>query len=163
PRGPRALVDALNALAAAAAAKNNLPDARRLLEQAMAADANALTVRNLGAVLIAQSEYTKAIEVLERSEIDRGDEVGLHLLARAYQGAKRFDDARAAYHRSIKQFGKDARVVTVMRDLANAELAAGRSEEAVDALDQALAAAPAADRKEIEALRLQAARAAATD
>ncbi len=163
PRAPRALSDALNALAAAAAGKNNLAEARRLLEQALAADANALTIRNLGAVLIAQSEYTKAIEVLERDEIDRNDEVGLHLLARAYHGAKRFDDARAAYHRSIKQFGKDPRAVTVMRDLANAELAAGRSEEAVDVLDQALAATPAAQRKEIEAVRLEAARAAATD
>lgn len=162
PRAARVLIDALNTLAAAAVKQKELDDAARLLAQAQAAGGGPLTARNLGAVLIAQGHAEQAIDVLEKGG-DRNDAVALHLLARGYHAARRWDDARATYARSIKAYGKEARVVAAWRDLANAELGAGRGEEAIAALDAAIAASPAAARKELEAGRLTAARAAATD
>lgn len=159
PRASRVLVDVLNTLAAAAVKKNDLDQASRLLEQAVAAGGNALTTRNLGAVSIATGNFDRAIALLQKAD----DGLELHLLARAYHGAKKYDDARTAYQRAIKTFGKNPHAVLAMRDLANAELAVGREEEAIAVLDQAVAATPAANRKEIEAVRLAAARGAATE
>jgi tetratricopeptide (TPR) repeat protein len=160
PRAARTLVDALNTLAAAAVKRNDLDDALKLLSQADAAGGGALTARNLGAVLVSRGDTDRAITVLRKGAEDPPT---LHLLARAYAGAKKYDEARATYARAIKGYGRDPRAVVVLRDLANAELAAGRGEEAVAALDQAVAIAPAAQKKELEGVRLTAARAAATD
>lgn len=162
PRAARVLIDALNTLAAAAVKKGDLDDAARLLAQAEGAGGGPLTARNLGAVLVAQGHADQAVAVIEKSG-DKNDAVTLHLLARSYHGAKRWDDARASYARAIKAYGKEPRAVAAWRDLANAELAAGRGEEAVAALDAAIAASPAAAKRELEAARLAAARAAATD
>jgi tetratricopeptide (TPR) repeat protein len=162
PRAAKVLIDALNTLAAAAVKKGELDDAARLLAQAEGAGGGPLTARNLGAVLVAQGHAEQAVAVIEKSG-DRSDAVTLHLLARGYHGAKRWDDARATYARAIKAYGKEPRAVAAWRDLANTELAAGRGEEAVAALDAAIAASPAAARRELEAARLAAARAAATD
>jgi tetratricopeptide (TPR) repeat protein len=161
PRSARILVDVLNTLAVAAVKKKELEEAVRLLVQADAAGGGVLTARNLGAVLIQLGDHERAIMVLKKSGGD--DAVALHVLARAYHGAKHWDEARATYARAVKAYGKDPRVVDAHRDLANAELAAGRGDEAVGALTAAIAAAPAAARKELEAARLIAARSAATD
>lgn len=164
PRAARALVETLNALAVGAVKRKDLTEARRRLEQADGIGGDILTSRNLGAVLISEGDLERAATVLKKAlERDRDDAVALHLLARAHHGAKRWDDARAAYARAIRAYGKDPRVVAAHRDLANAELSAGHGEEAVAALDAAVAAAPAAARGELVAARYTAARAAATD
>jgi tetratricopeptide (TPR) repeat protein len=153
------LVEVLNTLAAESVKKSDLPTAKARLEAAQAAGGSPMTTRNLGAVLIAQNEFDRAIAVLKSAD----DGTELHLLARAYQGAKKLDDARAAYTKSVKAYGKDPRAVTVLRDFANAEIAAGRGEEAMAVLDQAVALAPAASKKEVETARVNVARLAATE
>jgi tetratricopeptide (TPR) repeat protein len=160
PRAARTLVDALNVLAVAAVRRNELDDALKLLNQAEAAGGGALTARNLGAVLVAKGDTDRAITVLKKGADDAAT---LHLLARAYHGDKKFEEARVTFGRSVKMYGKDPRAIIALRDLASAELAAGRGEEAIDALDQAVAMAPAGQKKELEGVRLTTARAAATD
>ena len=164
PRAGRALIAALNTLAAAAVKRKDLGEAAKLLGQAEAAGDDVLTWRNLGAVLIAQGDADRAATVLRKAvDRDKDDPVAAHLLARALHAGKKWDDARMAYQRAVKAYGKDPRAAVAQRDLANAELAAGHGEEAVAALDAAYDAAPAVAKAELAAVRLQAARAAATD
>lgn len=160
PRAARVLVDALNTLAVAAVAKKDIDDALRFLDQAEAAGGGALTSRNLGAVLVAKGDTDRAIAVLKKGADDAPT---LHLLARAYHGDKKYEEARLTFTKSVKMYGKDARAIAVLRDLASSEMAAGRGEEAVQALDQALALAPSAQKRDLESVRLATARSAATD
>ncbi len=164
-RAKAPLIDALDALGVAAVAKNDLANAEALLTRADAVGGDVLTWRNLGAVLIAQGEPDRALVVLKKAvEADKKDPVAQHLLARAYQGLKRYDDARSAYGKAIKAYGKDARVVSAQLDLANAELGAGRGEQAVDALENAMGGASDAPTKSMLAKALvDAARASSTD
>jgi tetratricopeptide (TPR) repeat protein len=161
PRALVPLVDALNTLAADAVKKKDLPAATQLLDRAASAGGSPLTTRNLGAVLIAQSDIARALKVLEKADANDADTQ--HVLGRAYYAAKRHDDARTAYTRAIKLLGKDARSFSVQRDLAANELAAGRGEEAVAALDAAVQGSSGATKKEMEKARLEVARSAATD
>jgi tetratricopeptide (TPR) repeat protein len=161
PRAARLLVDALNTMAAALVQKKELAEAMKLLERAAAAGGSALTARNLAAVLVVQGDHDRAVAVLKKA--DPNDAASTHLLARAHHGMKRYDDARTAYVRAVKLYGKDSRVANVLRDFAGAELAAGRGEEALAAIDQAVAATPAPERKDLEAVRINVARSAATD
>lgn len=161
PRAAKLLVDSLNTLAAADIKKKDLPGARQYLEQAMNAGGSPLTTRNYGAVLIAQNELEKALAALKNA--DQNDADAVFLLARAYHASKKYDDARSAYARAVKLYGKDPRGNIVLRDAAYAELADGRGEEAVDLMDQAINGSPAAQRKSLEAARLSIARTAATD
>jgi tetratricopeptide (TPR) repeat protein len=161
PRAARMLVDALNTLAVAAVQKKDTAEATKLLERAAEAGGSALTTRNLAALLIAQDSYERALAVLKKA--DPNDAASAHLLGRAYHGLKRYDDARPAYQRAAKLYGKDPRVVSALRDFANAELAAGKGEEALAAIDQAATATPASERKELDAVRINVARSAAND
>jgi tetratricopeptide (TPR) repeat protein len=169
PRARRPLVDALNTLAAASIhppqGAADLGGARTLLERAEAVGDDVLTWRNLGAVLIAQGDAAAATAVL-RKAVDQAkdDPVALHLLARAYAAAKQYDEARGAFTRAIRAYAGDRRRVSAQLDLAHAELASGRGEQAVDALDAAIAAAPdAATQATLSAALVAAARQAATD
>lgn len=161
PRAARLLVDSLNTLGADAVKKKDIAGARQLLDQAMNAGGSPLTTRNYGAVLIAQNEIDKALIALKNA--DPNDAGAVFLLARAYHASKKYDDARAAYARAVKLYGKDPRAAIVLRDSAYAELAAGRGEEAVAIMDQAIALSPATQRKSLETARLAIARAAATE
>jgi tetratricopeptide (TPR) repeat protein len=161
PRAAKLLVDSLNTLAAEDVKKKDLPGARQSLEQAMNAGGSPLTTRNYGAVLIAQNELDKALALLKNA--DQNDADAQFLLARAYHASKKYDDARPAYARAVKLYGKDPRGDTALRDAAYAELADGRGEEAVDLMDQAISGSSGAQRKSLEATRLAIARAAATD
>lgn len=168
PRARPPLIDALNALAAKAVAAGELASGRALLEQAAEVGDDVLTWRNLGAVLLAQGgadEIARAGELLARAvERDRDDPVALHLLARAHHGGKRYDDARAVYARAVKAYGKDRRAASAYLDLAHAELAAGRGEQAVDAVEAALAgAADAAQKEALGKALVETARHVATD
>ena len=168
PRARQPLIDALNTLAVGLVASGKLGEARALLEQAEAVGDDVLTWRNLGAVLIAQgtaADVEKATTILDKAvAADRDDPVAQHLRARAYQAAGKPDEARGSYGRAIKEYGKDRRVVAAQLDLANAELAAGRGEQAVDALEAALGGAEdAATRKMLGDAMVDAARGAATD
>jgi tetratricopeptide (TPR) repeat protein len=168
PRAKAPLIAALNTLAVAAIEEGKLADGRTLLERAEGVGDDVLTWRNLGAVLLAQGtapDLEKAVKILKKAvDKDRGDPVAQHLLARAYQATRKADEARAAYGRAIKAYGKDKRVVAAQLDLANAELAAGHGEQAVDALEDALAGAPdAATRTMLGKALIDAARGAGTD
>ncbi len=164
-RAKAPLVEALDTMAVAAVEKQDLAGAEALLVRADAVGGDLLTWRNLGAVLIAQGDHDRAIVALKKAaDADRKDAVVQHLLARAYQATKKYDDARAAYGRAIKAYGKDPRVVTAQLDLANAELTAGRGESAVDAVESALGATSDAGTKAVLSKALvDAARAASTD
>jgi tetratricopeptide (TPR) repeat protein len=169
-RAARPLIDALNtqADAAVAGAPGTPPDlgkARALLAHASQIGDDVLTWRNLGAVLLAQGDVDGATKIL-RKAADRGkdDPVALHLFARAAQANKSYDEARAAYARAIRAYGKDPRGLVAASDLAGNEMAAGRGEQAVDALTGALAAAPDADtRTRLGKQLIEVARATATD
>jgi tetratricopeptide (TPR) repeat protein len=161
PRAAKLLVDSLNTLAAEAVKKKDLAGARQLLEQASVAGGSPLTTRNYAAVLLAQNETDKALAALKSA--DPNDADAMFLVARAYHANKKYDDARPAYARAVKLYGKDARANLVLRDAAYAELADNRGEEAVALMDQAISASPAAQRKSLEATRLTIARAAATE
>lgn len=168
PRAREPLIAALNTLAVAAVKENKLGDARALLEQAEAAGDSVLTWRNLGAVLLAQgsaADIDKATKILKKAvDKDNDDPVAQHLLARAYHAAKRPDDARGAFGKAIKAYGKDRRVVSAQLDLANSELASGRGDQAVDTLEAALGGAQDANTKAMLSKALiDAARGAATD
>ncbi|HUS31863.1 MAG TPA: tetratricopeptide repeat protein [Kofleriaceae bacterium] len=160
-RAAPTFVDALNTLAAEAVKKKDLAQAASFLDKAAAAGGSTLTTRNLGAVLVAKNDLPRALEVLQKADANDAD--AQYVLGRALQAAKRFDDARNAYGRAIKLYGKDARVAVVQRDLAASELAAGRGEEAVAVLDAAVQTAPAGTKKELDRARLAVARSAATE
>lgn len=161
PRAAKALVESLNTLAAEAVKKKDLPGARQALEQAASVGGSPLTARNYGAVLIAQNEIDKAVTLLKAADQNDGDAV--FLLGRAYHAAKKYDDARAAYARAVKLYGKNPQAINALRDAAYAELAAGRGEEAVALVEQAIAMAPAPSKKQLEGARFAIARAAATE
>jgi tetratricopeptide (TPR) repeat protein len=161
PRAVPTYVDVLNTLAAELLKKKDLDRAGAYLAMASSAGGSPLTTRNLGAVLIAKNDVTRAIEVLGKADANDAD--AQYLLGRAHLAAKRYDDARAAYTKAIKLYGKDPRVVVAQRDLAASELAAGRGEEAVAVLDAAVQTAPASSKKELDKARLAVARSAATD
>lgn len=165
PRARPPLVEALDTMAVTAIGKKDLAGAEALLVRADNVGGDLLTWRNLGAVLIAEGDHDRAIVALKKAaDADRKDPVVQHLLARAYQATKKYDDARAAYGRAIKAYGKDSRVVSAQLDLANAELTAGRGEDAVDALESALGGATdAATKSLLSKALLDAARAASTD
>ena len=168
PRAKAPLIAALNTLAVAAIDDGKLADGRTLLERAEAVGDDVLTWRNLGAVLIAQGtapDLEKAAKILKKAvDKDRDDPVAQHLLARAYQATRKADEARAAYGKAIKGYGKDKRVVSAQIDLANAELGSGRGEQAVDALEAALGSATDADtRTMLGKALIDAARDAGTD
>jgi len=171
PRARKPLIDALNVLAVKAIKSNDLDGARTLLEQAVTIGDDALTWRNLGAVMLAQNQpgdLDRAAKMLRQAtERARDDAVAWHLLARAYQATKQYDEARAAYGRAIKAYGpiaKDRRAIAAHLDFANEELAAGRGEQAVDLLDHAVDAAGDADtRARLSRALVEAARSAATD
>lgn len=161
PRAAKTLVDSLNTLAAEGVKKKELPAARQLLEQAVAAGGSPLTTRNYAAVLIAQNEIDKALAALKTA--DPNDADAAFLIARAYHANKKYDEAKNAYGRAVKLYGKDPRATVLLRDAAYAELAAGRGEDAVALIEQAISSTPAAQRKTLEATRLAIARAAATE
>jgi tetratricopeptide (TPR) repeat protein len=168
PRARAPLIAALNTLAVAAVKDGKLAEGRTLLERAEAVGDDVLTWRNLGAVLIAQGtapDLEKAAKILKKAvDKDRDDAVAQHLLARAYQATRKADEARAAYGKAIKGYGKDRRVVSAQMDLANAELGSGRGEQAVDALEAALGSAQDAETKTMLGKALiDAARHAGTD
>jgi len=164
-RAKAPLVQALDTMAVAAVGKGDLASAEALLVRADNVGGDLLTWRNLGAVLIAGGDHDRAIVVLKKAaDADKKDPVVQHLLARAYQATKKYDEARTAYGRAIKAYGKDARVVSAELDLANAELTAGRGEQAVDALESALGGATdAATKSMLSRALVDAARAASTD
>lgn len=168
PRARAPLIAALNTLGVASIKEGKLAEGRTLFERAEAVGDDVLTWRNLGAVLIAQGtapDLDKAVKILKKAvDKDRDDPIAQHLLARAYQATRKADDARAAYGKAIKGYGKDRRVVSAQLDLANAELAAGRGEQAVDALEAALGSAPDAEtRTMLGKALIDAARHAGTD
>jgi tetratricopeptide (TPR) repeat protein len=167
PRAKKPLIDALNVQAVAALQAGKKDQARDLFERAVKVGDDVLTWRNLGAMLLstgAPADIDRAAKLLKQAA-DRGrdDAIAWHLLARAYQGNKQFDDARAAYQRAIKAYGKDKRVAAAQLDLANAELAAGRGEQAVDVLEAAAGTGDAETRAMLSKALVDAARAAATD
>jgi tetratricopeptide (TPR) repeat protein len=167
PRAKKPLIDSLNTMAVAKlrATPPNLDDARVLLEEADEVGDDVLTWRNLGAVLLAGNQVAAASKVLRKAvDKDKDDAVAQHLLARSYQASKSYDDARAAYARAIKSYGKDKRAIAAEVDLATSELAAGKGENAVDALEAALGMTSDADQKALLTKQLvDAARDAATD
>ncbi len=165
PRARGPLVLAFNTLASAEIAKNDLAAAEGLLTRADAIEDDATTWRNLGAVLLARGNPERATAVLEKAvKKDKGDAVAQHLYARALHAAKKWDEARGAYGRAIKAYGKDRRVNTARSDLANAELAAGKEEAAVEALEAALDDGGSAEtRAQLTTALVAAARSAATD
>jgi tetratricopeptide (TPR) repeat protein len=168
PRAKAPLIAAYNTLAVASVKDGKLAEARTLLERAEGVGDDVLTWRNLGAILISQgsaADLDKAVKILKKAvDKDRDDAVAQHLLARAYQATKKYDEARGAYGKAIKGYGKDKRIVAAQLDLANAELASGRGEQAVDTLESALGGAHDADTKAMLSKALiEAARDAGTD
>ena len=167
PRAAKPLIDSLNALAAASLA-NKPPDlarAKTLLAQADAVGDDVMTWRNLGAVMLANNEVDGAAGILKKA-VDKNpnDPIALHLYGRALATGKKYDDARTMFTRAIKAYGKDTRVAICGADFAQSELAAGRGEQAVDALEAAFAAAPDADsRTRLGKQIVIAARSTATD
>jgi tetratricopeptide (TPR) repeat protein len=168
-RAHQPLIDALDSLAVAKikATPPDLAGAKALLEQADEVGDDVLVWRNLGAVLLSMNTVPEAVKVLKKAvDKDKDDAVAQHLLARAHQAAKSYDDARSAYARAIKAYGKDARAISAQVDLATSELAAGKGENAVDALQAALSMAPKNDdalKQKLSDQLVAAARGAATD
>ncbi|HTL32328.1 MAG TPA: tetratricopeptide repeat protein [Kofleriaceae bacterium] len=160
PRAIPTYVDVLNTLAVEAVKTKGAAQAIAYLAAADSVGGSPLTTRNTGAILIARSD-PHAVDILKKA--DANDPEAQALLGRAYYMTKQYDDAKAAYQRAIKLFGKDPRAVKPLKDLAASELANGHGEEAVAALDAALQVAPSSAKKDLEKTRLQVARAAATD
>jgi tetratricopeptide (TPR) repeat protein len=167
PRAAKPLIDALNALAVStlAAKPPDLARAKQLLGKADEIGDDVVTGRTGGASRRAGAAGDGATRILKKAtDKAPNDAIALHLYARALVAGKKSDDARAVFARAIKAYGKDPRAATAGSDLAQSELAAGRGEQAVDALEAAFASAPDADSKtRLGKLVVTAARAAATD
>ncbi len=165
PRAAKPLIASLNSVAVASIGSGDLKSADTTLTRAEAIDDDVLTWRNHGAVLLALDDVDRATGVLRKAaDKDKKDPAIQHLLARAYQAAKKYDDARTAYGKAIKGFGKGKRAIAAQLDLANNELASGRAEQAVASLEAALDAGPDAETKmTLTKALVSAARAGATE
>jgi tetratricopeptide (TPR) repeat protein len=160
-RARQPLIATLNVLAVAALAGGDVATAETRLERADRLGGSAATWRTLGAIRLQQKKNNEALTLLRKAvERDRRDGRGLHLLGRAQHAGGLVEEARASYRRAIKL---GAEPVAIGPDLAIADLAAGRGEDAVDTLQELLGASSGEARARLTRLVVDVARSAATD